>query len=236
MNRNTLLGAVLACSALAFGVLQFMTPQENADIKIDKKIEAPASTAEAEKKTTEVENAEADKQKTAADSNEKAVQSEAAKSEENTKTTQSIEDRKNDKSYIHIKKSDFKLYYYDKDGKLAFTAGCALGLNPGQKEKEGDMKTPTGTFYVDEILDASYWTHDFGDGKGVIEGAYGPWFISINTDEMSKGKWGGIGIHGTHDPASIGTRASEGCIRLENSQIDALKKLVSVGTKVVIEE
>ena len=53
---------------------------------------------------------------------------------------------------------------------------------------------------------------------------------------MSKGKWGGIGIHGTHDPASIGTRASEGCIRLENSQVEALKKLVCVGTKVVIEE
>lgn len=53
---------------------------------------------------------------------------------------------------------------------------------------------------------------------------------------MSKGQWGGIGIHGTHDPASIGKRASEGCIRLENSQVETLKQFVSVGTKVVIEE
>ncbi len=98
------------------------------------------------------------------------------------------------------------------------------------------MKTPDGTFVVDEILDASYWTHDFKDGKGEIKGAYGPWFISLDTTNLSKGAWGGIGIHGTHDPAFIGTRASEGCIRLNNADIEQLKKFAKVGMKVVIEE
>lgn len=87
------------------------------------------------------------------------------------------------------------------------------------------MKTPDGTFVIDEIIDASSWTHDFKDGKGEIAGAYGPWFLSLDTYNLSQGAWGGIGIHGTHDPASIGTLASEGCIRLRNQDIEALKNL-----------
>ena len=88
---------------------------------------------------------------------------------------------------------------------------------------------------VEEICDASYWTHDFGDGKGQIAGAYGPWFISLDTG------WIGIGIHGTHDPASIGTMASEGCIRLRDQDVAELKQLIygknkGVGTRVIITE
>lgn len=136
---------------------------------------------------------------------------------------------------VLVKKSAFTVKLLD-NGEVVKEYKCALGKNPGQKEKEGDLKTPTGTFLVDEILDASAWTHDFGDGKGEIKGAYGAWFISLDTNEMSKGKWGGIGIHGTHDPASVGTMASEGCVRLANDNLNDLKQYVKVGTKVIIEE
>lgn len=139
-------------------------------------------------------------------------------------------------SYIVIKKSRFALTMYDEQHKEIFCAPCALGKNPGQKTKRGDMKTPNGTFVVDEVIDSSWWTHDFGDGKGEIKDAYGPWFISLDTAQLSRGKWDGIGIHGTHDPASIGTLVSEGCIRLKNEDITALKQLVRVGMKVTIEE
>ena len=44
----------------------------------------------------------------------------------------------------------------------------------------------------------------------------------------------GIGIHGTHKPESIGTRDTEGCIRLENSEILKLKELAYLGMVVVI--
>ena len=141
-----------------------------------------------------------------------------------------------DNSYILITKSSFSLHYFNNEGKETFATGCALGKNPGQKEKRGDMKTPVGTFVVDDVVDSSWWTHDFGDGKGEIAGAYGPYFISLNTDELSQGNWGGIGIHGTHDPASIGTRASEGCIRLRNEDVERLRPLVHVGMKVIITE
>ena len=136
---------------------------------------------------------------------------------------------------ILIRKSEFRLYLL-KDGNVVNSWPVALGKNAGQKRASGDMKTPDGTFPIDEVLDASYWTHDFGDGKGEIEGAYGPYFISLDTSNLSGGAWDGIGIHGTHDPASIGTRASEGCIRMHNSDLLALKKQISVGTQVTIEE
>jgi lipoprotein-anchoring transpeptidase ErfK/SrfK len=127
------------------------------------------------------------------------------------------------------------LYLLDQ-GEPVAVWGVALGKNPGQKQQRGDMKTPTGLFRIDEIDDASAWTHDFKDGKGVIKGAYGPFFLSLDTEALSKGQWGGIGIHGTHDPASIGTRASEGCIRLRNDDLKVLKAYAFVGMQVKIEE
>ena len=136
---------------------------------------------------------------------------------------------------ILVKKSIFQLYLLDND-RVVDSWGVALGKNPGQKQVYGDMKTPEGTFLVDEIDDASTWTHDFQDGQGEVQGAYGPWFLSLNTDSLSEGRWGGIGIHGTHNPKSIGTRASEGCIRLQNENLVKLKPVAKVGMKVTIEE
>ena len=136
---------------------------------------------------------------------------------------------------ILIKKSEFRLYLLE-DGNVVDSWPVALGKNAGQKRVSGDMKTPDGTFPIDEVIDSSDWTHDFGDGRGEIEGAYGPYFISLDTSDLSGGAWDGIGIHGTHDPASIGTCASEGCIRMHNSDLLALKAQIDVGTEVTIEE
>ncbi len=131
---------------------------------------------------------------------------------------------------LEIDKSDFTLKLLAM-GKVLHTFPIATGKNTGDKEAVGDLRTPDGSFRVEEICSASYWTHDFGDGKGEIPGAYGPWFISLETPG-----WTGIGIHGTHDPASIGTRASEGCIRMHNDDLRVIKKFVKVNTKVIIKE
>ncbi len=123
---------------------------------------------------------------------------------------------------IEIVKSQFKLYL--KEGtKTLKSYDIAIGLNDGQKQKAGDMTTPTGEFFVEAVCDSTAWTHDFQDGKGEIAGAYGPWFISLETP------WDGIGIHGTHNPHSIGTKASEGCIRMHNSDVAELKSFVQSG-------
>ena len=137
---------------------------------------------------------------------------------------------------IRIVKNEHKLYLLDHDEPVAVWT-CAIGKGGlGQKVKSGDNMTPTGVFKVDEIDDASSWTHNFGDGKGEIKHAYVDWFISLDTNALSKGKWDGIGIHGTHDPKSVGTNASEGCVRLENANLSKLRKCVKVGTKVTIED
>lgn len=163
------------------------------------------------------------------------------------------------KYLIHIHKLSYRLDLYENGKKDAIKRyGIAVARNSGDKQKRGDNRTPTswGTdvtipkkyegakpnvpssirpFEVEEVCEAGSWTHDFNDGKGVIQGAYGPWFISLDTG------WDGIGIHGTHDPKSIGTKASEGCIRLVNSDVDELKRIIcsvnnGIGTKVIITE
>lgn len=134
---------------------------------------------------------------------------------------------RNEHKLIIIDKSKYKLCLFQK-GKEIKSYAIAVGKNPGQKQRVGDLTTPTGEFIIEEIVDASDWSHDFGDGKGEIAGAYGPWFISLATG------WIGIGIHGTHDKSSIGTMASEGCIRMANEDVEELKELVSIGIKVII--
>jgi lipoprotein-anchoring transpeptidase ErfK/SrfK len=47
---------------------------------------------------------------------------------------------------------------------------------------------------------------------------------------------GEYAIHGTNRPSSIGHFASHGCIRMYNSDIRELYRLVSIGTPVVVEE
>lgn len=107
----------------------------------------------------------------------------------------------------------------------------ATGRNPGDKQRVGDNRTPTGKFKIVSIENASSWSHDFHDGKGKIKGAYGPWFLRLD----AKG-WKGIGIHGTHDPDSRGTNATEGCIRLSNEDIDELKQYAYKNMPVIIRE
>lgn len=142
------------------------------------------------------------------------------------------------KRRILIDKSDFTLTLYSGDT-VEKTFKVALGRNAGDKEKKGDCRTPEGRFRVIQIQPSHTWSHDFKDGNGDIQGAYGPWFLRLYTgaDATRSGKkWTGIAIHGTHDRSSIGTLASEGCIRLHNEDITELKALVEVGTPVIIQE
>lgn len=67
------------------------------------------------------------------------------------------------------------------------------------------------------------------DGKGLRKGAYGPYFFRLKVP-----KFNSIGIHGTCKPETIGTRDSEGCIRLYNNDLCKLRKFVYVGMSVLI--
>ncbi len=139
--------------------------------------------------------------------------------------------------FIVISKPEFRLYVCEVvngDTLKRVHYPVCVGKNKGQKQKPGDMKTPECTaknpFIITEIVDASKWTHDFGDGRGAIL-AYGDWFMRLKTPGHS-----GIGIHGsTNNESSVPGRGSEGCIRLRNDDLNELKdKYAFVGMRVVI--
>lgn len=133
-------------------------------------------------------------------------------------------------SFIIINKAEMTLSLYNYKGELIQKSGVATGKNFGSKQSIGDLKTPEGTFTIASIEDASNWSHDFKDDSiGVINNAYGPYFIRLNIPNQK-----GIGIHGTHDDKSIGKRASEGCIRMNNEDILKLVPKIKINCIVVI--
>lgn len=138
-------------------------------------------------------------------------------------------DKVDNARFILISKQEMKLRLIDYKGNELFCAPVATGVNKGNKEKVGDMRTPEGVFQVADIQQAADWKHDFKDGKGEISGAYGDYFIRLAVPGHK-----GIGIHGTHLPESIGTRASEGCIRMKNDDLKRLVELIYPPMTVVI--
>lgn len=59
-------------------------------------------------------------------------------------------------------------------------------------------------------------------------GAFGARWMRLNCS------WGGYGIHGTDNEASIGSAVSHGCVRMHNNDVIRLYDLVSLGTRVKI--
>ena len=139
--------------------------------------------------------------------------------------------------FILISKPEYRLYVcevVEGDTVKRVHYPVCVGKALGQKQKKGDMKTPECTaenpFVITEIVDASNWHHDFGDGRGSIL-SYGHWFMRLKTPGFS-----GIGIHGsTNNESSVPGRGSEGCIRLRDDDLIQLKeKYAFVGMRVVI--
>ena len=87
-----------------------------------------------------------------------------------------------------------------------------------------ETPTPTGRFYVTDLLDTP-------DGGG-----YGPFAIGVSAHSDTLSEFGGgdgqIGVHGTSDPSSIGQAVSHGCVRVPNDVITRLATSLPLGTPV----
>ncbi|MDR6224053.1 L,D-transpeptidase family protein [Desmospora profundinema] len=59
-------------------------------------------------------------------------------------------------------------------------------------------------------------------------GGFGPRWMGLNVP------WGQYGIHGTNRPYSIGRNASHGYVRMKNSDVKDLYRMISIGTPVKI--
>jgi L,D-transpeptidase ErfK/SrfK len=84
--------------------------------------------------------------------------------------------------------------------------------------------SPAGSFtIVQRIPDPTWYTK----GKIVPPGKANP----LGTRWLGLSAKG-YGIHGTNNPASIGTNASHGCIRMRNRDVEQLFEMVDVGDAV----
>lgn len=119
---------------------------------------------------------------------------------------------------IEIDTSDFELILYRLDEAVLSTP-IAVGT--------GDTPTPYGEFYITELLQPSS-----------PDGPYGPYAFGLSgfSEVLTSfaGGEGVIGIHGTNDPAAIGTNVSFGCVRVDNSTIEWMAETVPLGTPVEI--
>ncbi|AKJ64286.1 L,D-transpeptidase family protein [Kiritimatiella glycovorans] len=96
-------------------------------------------------------------------------------------------------------------------------------------------RTPEGTFKVgDPVVHPDWYSPDGLIPYGHPDNILGTHWLPLISKDRPELK--GYGIHGTRDPASIGSEASAGCVRMMNKDIREVYMLVTRGTPVVIHE
>jgi lipoprotein-anchoring transpeptidase ErfK/SrfK len=107
-----------------------------------------------------------------------------------------------------------------KAGQVIQTETVAIGKN--------QYPTPTGIFFVRELAKPAN-----------PKGAYGAYAFGLSgySNVLTKfGRGDGqIGIHGTNAPAALGSKASHGCVRVNNAGITKLAKTLPQGVVVDIQ-
>jgi lipoprotein-anchoring transpeptidase ErfK/SrfK len=119
---------------------------------------------------------------------------------------------------IVVSKSTYTMTVY-KAGQVIQTEKVAIG--------QDKWPTPNGMFFTRELArpkspNGPYGTYAFG-----LSG-----YSNVLT-KFGRGD-GQIGIHGTNQPAALGTKASHGCVRVNNAGITKLAKSLPQGVPVDI--
>ena len=132
--------------------------------------------------------------------------------------------RRSAATVITIEQRTFKLRLF-KHFKVVKTYKVAVG--------QPQYPTPRGLFSITNKQVNPVWSVPNSPWAGELAGS-----TVTGPGNPLKARWmgitGSVGIHGTGDDASIGTRASHGCIRMHVSNVIALYKRVPVGTPVLI--
>jgi lipoprotein-anchoring transpeptidase ErfK/SrfK len=127
---------------------------------------------------------------------------------------------------ITIDRSHFKLRLF-KALKFRKSYGVAVG--------QPAYPTPTGRFAITSKQVNPVWSVPNSPWAGELQGTTVEGGSAANP---LKARWmgiaNGVGIHGTGEDYSIGTRASHGCIRMHVADVVDLFKRVPVGTPVLI--
>lgn len=158
---------------------------------------------------------------------------------------------------IVIWKSQYTLTLYK--GELpvkTYRAVFGKGFRDGDKRKAGDKRTPEGSFFICTMNHSERFYKFMGLSypgvkdaeQGLRNGLITPKqyeMIKKANEERQPPPWdtklgGAVGIHGRMLDSAIaprfypGTNWTDGCIALENSDIDEIYSVVSLGTPVTI--
>jgi lipoprotein-anchoring transpeptidase ErfK/SrfK len=127
---------------------------------------------------------------------------------------------------ITIDRNHFTLRLF-KGLKFAKSYGIAVGM--------AGLSTPAGQYSIQEKQVDPAWHVPNSPWAGALAGQVIPGGAPNNP---LKARWlgiaNGVGIHGTAEDWSIGSRASHGCIRMHVADVKALFPRVPIGTPVLI--
>jgi hypothetical protein len=119
-------------------------------------------------------------------------------------------------SHLYVNRSSLRATL-TKDGKTIFTTRVGVG--------KSYWPTPHGEFYIREKI------------TGFRNPMYGPIAYGTSARSAVLTDWPGggfIGVHGTNEPGLIPGRVSHGCVRMRNSAILKLSRLLTIGTPLTI--
>ena len=132
--------------------------------------------------------------------------------------------RRSASTVITIEQRTFKLRLF-KHLKVVKTYGVAVG--------QPQYPTPHGRFSIQSKQVNPVWSVPNSPWAGELAGT-----TVTGAGNPLKARWmgitGSVGIHGTGEGGSIGTRASHGCIRMHVADVIALYQRVPLGTPVLI--
>ena len=130
------------------------------------------------------------------------------------------------RTVVTIDRANFKLRLF-KRLKFSKSYGVAVG--------QPAYPTPTGRFSITNKQVNPAWTAPNSPWAGELAGTTTPGGSAANP---LRARWmgitNGVGIHGTSQEWSIGSRASHGCIRMRVADVIDLYPRVPVGTPVLI--
>ncbi|RYY29974.1 MAG: murein L,D-transpeptidase [Chitinophagaceae bacterium] len=143
------------------------------------------------------------------------------------------------KVHLVVDKSDYELKVYDEEGWYATYPVVFGNKNLDDKMREGDRRTPEGTFRI------------------ISKRPHEKWHKMLMLDYPTKDSWskfnqrkaqglipksakigGGIALHGTWPNDNIVvddfTNWTNGCVALKNEDLDELEQFLPIGTQVTI--
>lgn len=139
--------------------------------------------------------------------------------------------------HIVVKKSERKMYLYDKKGEVKGMFPVSLGKNPvGQKQQQGDGRTPEGEFFIHRKLCSGKYFRSLcisyprpediesARKRGVSPGGD----VTIHAQP----KWNADG-HG--DTYTLSQNWTQGCVAVTNSAMQELWYAVREGVPVTIQ-